>query len=702
MSTAFNRRVLWKRVGALALAGTIALGTLAPGSGLVSADSGDTVTPTPSVTFDVPAGSGLTGLTAVVVAGGADLRQDPAADATVLARLAEGTTVDLRIDEVDTVRDDQGTRWWPVSVGGQDGWVAGNVLADPASITPTPAMTATVAPTGTVAGSAAEFDIAGEIVPGMQATVAGDGGPVNMRAEASAGSAIVAEVPDGSTVTLRIDTTDTVRDADGTRWWPVTFDGKDGWISGAYLRSVATPVVSPTAPSGETEFVAGAYVRVQTQSGSGAIVRSEPVPSGAQVAVWQEGQVGQIIAGPLSFEGSTRGWFKVSNGAVTGYIDGDLLVPAGSAVTPAPTSAATTTPGSSSVFAPGDSAMVQTERGTGANLRQSDDPAAASLGVVPDGETVSIVSGPASFTESANGWFEVSWNGQTGFVDGDLLVKLASPTAVPATVTPGSTVVSGQTGEDGSLRKGDTVTIVSGSSGVNVRQSPADDSSIAGFLNDGASATIIDGPVKDGTDAFWYKVSNGSDVQGWVAGRFIAAAGSAPAPTSAATTPAAVPATTTTPEPTSAVTPTASAPAGPAVSDQGFIFPLTSYTVTQEFGCSYLGFYTYDPNLGCPVHDGLDLAAPAGTPIHAAKAGTVVAAGWCDCGLGYYVEIDHGDGVHTLYGHMESQPWVSVGQQVAQGDEIGPVGSTGLSTGPHTHFMVTIDGVAQNPRNFLP
>ncbi|CAN0494478.1 unnamed protein product, partial [Phaeothamnion confervicola] len=108
---------------------------------------------------------------------------------------------------------------------------------------------------------------------------------------------------------------------------------------------------------------------------------------------------------------SARGWFKVSNGAVTGYIDGDLLVLAGPAPATTPTPAVSPTAGPSGVFAPGDSAMVQTERGTGAHLRASGDPAAESLGVVPEGATVSIVNGPASFTESTNGWFEVSYNG---------------------------------------------------------------------------------------------------------------------------------------------------------------------------------------------------------------------------------------------------------------------------------------------------
>lgn len=715
MSTAFNRPALWKRVGALALAGTIALGTIGSGVGLVSADSGNEPTPTATVPqFEVEAGSvdSLEGITAIIVGGETSLLADPGKNGTVLAKLAEGTVVTLRIDTVDSVLDPDGvTRWWPVTVDGKDGWVSGDHLAHPDSLTPTATMT--VAPTITATASSTPFDFTGEAVPGIQVQVAGDGGPVNMRAEGSADSSVVAEVPDGSIVTLRIDTTDTVTDGNGMRWWPVSFDGKDGWISGQYLRATTTTTPTSTATAGETEFVPGAYVRVKTDSGTGATLREQPVPSGAAVTVWADGQVAQIIGGPLSFESSQRGWFKVSNGANTGYIDGDLLMlasPASSTATAGATATATAVPGS--VFAPGDTAMVQTERKEGANLRESGDPVAASKGVVTEGATVTIVSGPASFTDSTNGWFEVSWNGQTGFVDGDLLVKVASgaeASTATTVVTATATASTGTAGELGQLRKGDSVSIATGGDGLNVRQSPADGSTIAGFLSDGAAATIIDGPVKDNAGAYWYKVSNGGDVQGWAAGRFLntgstpattATVTSAPGGTVAATTPASTTVATTTVAPSTTVTATAAG--SRAVSAQGFIFPLDSYTVTQGFGCSYLGFYAYDATLGCPVHDGLDLAAPAGTPIHAAKAGTVVAAGWCDCGLGYYVEIDHGSGVHTLYGHMQTQPWVTVGQQVAQGDEIGPVGSTGLSTGPHTHFMVTVDGVAQDPTAFLP
>src|SRR5438874_7735983 len=100
------------------------------------------------------------------------------------------------------------------------------------------------------------------------------------------------------------------------------------------------------------------------------------------------------------------------------------------------------------------------------------------------------------------------------------------------------------------------------------------------------------------------------------------------------------------------------------------------------------------------MHQGQDIACGYGTPIHAAKAGTVVFAGVMG-GYGNAVIIDHGCGFSTLYGH-QSRIAVSQGQHVNQGDIIGYVGSTGHSTGPHLHFETRFGGVARNPRPYLP
>ncbi len=100
------------------------------------------------------------------------------------------------------------------------------------------------------------------------------------------------------------------------------------------------------------------------------------------------------------------------------------------------------------------------------------------------------------------------------------------------------------------------------------------------------------------------------------------------------------------------------------------------------------------------------IANRQGTPIVAARSGRVIQAGWCS-GYGYCVKISHGDAIVTEYGHMMSQPVVSVGQSVDAGDLIGYMGSTydraggGYSTGPHLHFTVKIDGVAVNPLRYL-
>jgi murein DD-endopeptidase MepM/ murein hydrolase activator NlpD len=103
-----------------------------------------------------------------------------------------------------------------------------------------------------------------------------------------------------------------------------------------------------------------------------------------------------------------------------------------------------------------------------------------------------------------------------------------------------------------------------------------------------------------------------------------------------------------------------------------------------------------------PGHNGLDIANASWTPIVAADGGVVTFSGWNDYGLGYAVAIDHENGYVTWYGHFAEQPAVSVGERVSQGTWLGPMGSTGKSTGPHLHFIIMKDGVYQDPANHLP
>ncbi|CAM3124324.1 hypothetical protein SPAN111604_04915 [Sphingomonas antarctica] len=106
----------------------------------------------------------------------------------------------------------------------------------------------------------------------------------------------------------------------------------------------------------------------------------------------------------------------------------------------------------------------------------------------------------------------------------------------------------------------------------------------------------------------------------------------------------------------------------------------------------------FHPILGYSrMHQGLDLAAPFGAPIRAAASGTVSFAGWHG-GHGNFVQLVHGGGTGTGYGHM-SRIAVSPGERVVQGQVIGFVGSTGLSTGPHLHFEAYRGGIAVDPRS---
>lgn len=134
------------------------------------------------------------------------------------------------------------------------------------------------------------------------------------------------------------------------------------------------------------------------------------------------------------------------------------------------------------------------------------------------------------------------------------------------------------------------------------------------------------------------------------------------------------------------VVPPVAAPV-PAGSSSGMIWPVEG-TVTSPFG----------PRWG-RIHEGLDIAAPEGTPIVAASSGQVIMASY-NGGYGNYTCIDHGGALSTCYAH-QSSIGVTVGQQVGQGEEIGAVGNTGASYGAHLHFETRVDGAAQDPLGYL-
>ena len=130
-------------------------------------------------------------------------------------------------------------------------------------------------------------------------------------------------------------------------------------------------------------------------------------------------------------------------------------------------------------------------------------------------------------------------------------------------------------------------------------------------------------------------------------------------------------------------------------SNATWIEPVSGYTISSPFG------NRKSPTAGASTyHRGVDMACPSGTPIYATRAGTVTVASYQAGGAGYYVSINHGDGFASIYMHM-TRYVVSKGQSVTQGQLIGYVGSTGISTGPHLHFGISYGGTYVNPMAYL-
>jgi murein DD-endopeptidase MepM/ murein hydrolase activator NlpD len=122
--------------------------------------------------------------------------------------------------------------------------------------------------------------------------------------------------------------------------------------------------------------------------------------------------------------------------------------------------------------------------------------------------------------------------------------------------------------------------------------------------------------------------------------------------------------------------------------------PIPNSPITSGFGARM------DPFLGRPaMHTGIDFRAASGSLARTTAGGTVISAGY-NGGYGNMVEVDHGNGISTRYGHL-SRIDVTVGQVVAKGAVLGETGSTGRSTGPHLHYEVRVDGAAVNPMTFI-
>jgi murein DD-endopeptidase MepM/ murein hydrolase activator NlpD len=135
------------------------------------------------------------------------------------------------------------------------------------------------------------------------------------------------------------------------------------------------------------------------------------------------------------------------------------------------------------------------------------------------------------------------------------------------------------------------------------------------------------------------------------------------------------------------------------LADGAIAVPSDKPVKTAEFTSGY-GIRSDPFRGGAARHQGIDLAAPVGTPIYATADGVVSEAGYNSGGYGNLIKVDHGRGIETRYGHL-SRILVNPGQRITRGQLIGHMGSTGRSTGSHLHYEVRIDGRAVNPIPFM-
>ncbi len=133
----------------------------------------------------------------------------------------------------------------------------------------------------------------------------------------------------------------------------------------------------------------------------------------------------------------------------------------------------------------------------------------------------------------------------------------------------------------------------------------------------------------------------------------------------------------------------------PSVSEEGWMTPVSGYYISSPFGMRMHPILGYEK-----MHNGVDMACPAMTPIYASRSGVVTVADFQPGGAGNYVQLNHGDGYRSIYMHMTYYT-VAPGQYVRQGQIIGYVGDSGLSKGNHLHFGISYKGTYVNPLAYI-
>lgn len=296
------------------------------------------------------------------------------------------------------------------------------------------------------------------------------------------------------------------------------------------------------------------------------------------------------------------------------------------------------------------------------NLRRGPGTGFASLGKLPKGLSVDLLSRQAR-------WYRVETPaGVLGWVTADFL---QIPTGVAEQVPASAEAVGSGAAPVAAVQSAPTGVVKSGKS--NLRTGPSTAFVSLGQLASNTTLTLV---ARYGD---WVKVRTPKGTLGWISGALLnvssATLGRVPVTNDVPAAPA--------------------KPAAAAATSSRWSWP-TRGRLTSGFGWRW-----------GVLHNGLDIANAKWTPVTAARAGTVIEAGWCS-GYGWCVRINHGDGLVSEYGHMAARPIVGVGQRVAAGTRIGSMGSTydrrggGYSTGVHLHFTIKSYGRALNPLKYLP
>lgn len=475
----------------------------------------------------------------------------------------------------------------------------------------------------------------------------------------------------------------------------------------AVLGAAISPVTPGPTGVARAQGISGTIVH----SSDGVLLRAEPGFAAEVLTIVAEGaSVGlrtDVLDTVYDPDGATQ-WWPIAADGYEGWIAGFYLEidgmesgpeissvaeePAAPAVAPALGGENDAPPAAEQALATWDlaNAAAEVAEPEGVNMRQ--DPGAGSPAVkILSFQTVvelRVDELDTVYTEGSR-WWPVRSDGLVGWVSGTYLAP------VETWVDPGSSdeqVVDSWVSEeqdvavpgklDNLFAAGSYVAaFTDDGTGVNIRADGAPDAERIGIVPESDVVQVMEGPSYDPIGNPWYLITDG-EVTGFVNGSYLSRADQPGEDLATAEIPSKV--------------------TVPGVATGSLAYPVESWTFTQAFGCSPYWFEPWDSTIGCNFHNGIDLAAPSYTPLLAADGGTIEFSGWCDCGLGYYVKIDHGNGFKTLYGHMAEQPWVSAGEAVTQGDVIGPMGSTGMSTGPHVHFIVQYDDVAQDPLAYLP